>query len=103
MKRIFGSPNLIEVSRLKDLLENANIACFLRNEISSGLAPEIPLTESTPELWVQDDHDFAEALEIKKDWQTPSEIAGSNWMCPACGETSEAQFTSCWKCGAAKP
>ncbi|SRR5258706_2393868 len=103
MKSIFSSPNLIEVTQLKDALESTGIACFIRNEISSGLAPEIPLTESTPELWIQDDHDLAEALQVKTDWLASAKVVGSDWVCPACGETSEAQFTSCWKCGAAKP
>jgi len=102
MKRVFSSPNLFEVTQLKDTLESANIACFIRNEISSGLAPEIPLTESTPELWIQDDHHFVEAMRMKKDWQASPKVVGSNWVCPACGETSEPQFTACWKCGATK-
>jgi hypothetical protein len=102
MKRIFSSPNLIEVTQLKQGLESAGIACFIRNEISAGLAPEIPMTESTPELWIQDDHNLAEAMQIKSDWQSSANVVGSDWVCPACGETSEPQFTSCWKCGAAK-
>jgi hypothetical protein len=102
MKMIFSSPNLIEVTQLKDTLERAGIACLIRNEVSAGLAPEIPMTESTPELWVQDDHNLAEAMQMKSDWRTTPKVAGSNWVCAACGETSEPQFTSCWKCGAAK-
>ena len=102
MKSIFSSPNLIEVTQLKHALESAGIVCFIRNEISSGLAPEIPLTESTPELWIQDDHKLAEALQMKSDWLAPAKVVGSGWVCPACGERLEAQFTSCWKCGATK-
>jgi putative signal transducing protein len=102
MKRIFSSPNLIEVTQLKDTLESARIACFIRNEISSGLSGGIPMSETTPELWIQDDHDIVEAMQIKKDWQASPKVIGSNWVCPACGETSEPQFTSCWKCGTAK-
>lgn len=103
MKIIFSSPQLIQVSQLKDMLERANIACFIRNEISSGLSPEIPMTESTPELWVQNDQDLTAAMEIKKDWQAAPTAVGSDWVCPRCGETLEPQFSSCWKCGAGKP
>jgi hypothetical protein len=102
MKRIFSSPNLLEITQLKDTLESAGIGCFIRNEISSGLAPEIPMTESTPELWIQEDQNLVEAMQIKSDWQTIPKVMGNNWVCPACGETSEPQFTSCWKCGAAR-
>ena len=93
----------MEVTELKDSLENAGIPCFIRNEISSSLSPEIPMTENTPEVWIQDDNNLAEAMQVKSDWRAPANAAGGNWVCPACGETSEPQFTSCWKCGAAKP
>lgn len=103
MQRIFSSPNLIEVTQLKHALERARIACFVRNEILSGLTGEIPFAESTPELWIQEDNDLAEAMRIKSDWQAPSsKVAGDNWVCPDCGETSEPQFDSCWKCGRSK-
>jgi hypothetical protein len=102
MKRIFSSPNLIEVTQLKDRLESEHIGCFIRNELSSGLSPEIPMTDSTPELWIQDDKDMVEAMQVKKDWQSPATAVGDDWVCPACGETSEPQFSSCWKCGATK-
>jgi hypothetical protein len=102
MQRILSSPDLIAVTRLKDVLEQAGVPCVLRNELSAGLSPEIPLTDSTPELWIQNDHDYARAQEIKGDMRTEPEIAGSAWKCPACGEAVEPQFSSCWKCGASK-
>ena len=103
MKKIFSSPNLIEMTSLKDILEGAGMTCFIRNEMSTGLAPEIPANECTPELWIQDDDRLAEAQQIKQDWQTPTNAVGSEWVCSFCGEKSEPQFTTCWKCGAAKP
>ncbi len=102
MKRVFSSPDLSTVNRLKDILEQEGIGCFVRNEVSSGLAPEIPMTESTPELWINDDHDLAKAQQIKSDWDSPLVVAGSPWKCPSCGEQLEPQFTSCWNCGAAR-
>ena len=103
MKRIFSSPDLFAINQLKAILEQAGIPCLIRNEISSGLSPEIPMTESTPELWIQNDHDQTRAGEIKRDWQKPAEVTGGTWKCPACGEPLEPQFSSCWKCGADKP
>ena len=102
MKRIFSSPSLIEVTQLKDVLQSAGIACFTRNEVSAGLLGEVPLTESTPELWIEDDERLTEAMQLKSDWRATAKVAGINWVCPACGEISEPQFDSCWKCGAAK-
>lgn len=102
MKIILSSPIPGEIAQLRNMLESAGITCFTRNEISAGLSPEVPLSESTPELWIQDDHHLAEALEIKRAWKASAPAGGSDWVCPTCGETSEPQFSSCWKCGAAR-
>ena len=99
MKRIFSSPVTGEIPRLRDMLESAGIKCILRNEISSGLSPDIPLNESTPELWIEDDARLAEVLQIKADFQSSARAVGNDWRCPKCGEVSEPQFTSCWNCG----
>ena len=103
MKKIFSSPIIGEIPRLMNMLESAGIACVLRNETSSGLSPEVPIAESTPELWIQDDQRLAEALQIKAEFQASGTIVGDDWKCQKCGETSEPQFTSCWSCGASRP
>lgn len=100
MKKIFSSPIVGEIPQLRNMLESAGIACLLRNEASAGLSPEVPMAESTPELWIQDDHRLAEALQIKADFQSSAAVVGQDWQCQKCGEISEPQFTSCWKCGA---
>ena len=102
MKKILSSPIAGEIPRLQTILESAGIPCVLRNEISSGLSPEIPIAESTPELWILDDQRLAEALQIKADFQASLTAVGDDWQCEKCGEVSEAQFASCWKCGAVK-
>jgi len=84
------------------MLECAGIACLLRNEVSAGLSPEVRLAESTPELWIQNDGRLAEALQIKACFQSAVLTGGADWQCQKCGEISEPQFTSCWKCGALK-
>jgi predicted RNA-binding Zn-ribbon protein involved in translation (DUF1610 family) len=102
MKRIFSSADLVAVSELKAMLDNAGIACYINNEVSSTLAGGIPQGECMPELWIDDDACEAEAVQIKKDWLSPK-IQGAAWTCPKCGENLEPQFTSCWKCRTAKP
>ena len=100
MKKIFSSPIVGEIPRLKSMLESAGIACLLRNDIMAGLSPEVPMAEGTPELWIQDDDRLAEALRIKADFQSSATAVGAEWRCEKCGEMSEPQFSSCWKCGA---
>jgi hypothetical protein len=99
MRKIFSSPIVGEIPRLRSMLESAGIDCVLRNEVSAGLSPGVPMPECTPELWIQDDDRLAEALQIKENFQSSVTAVGADWRCPMCGETSEPQFTSCWKCG----
>lgn len=102
MKLIFTSADLVLVSELKDMFDNAGIACYINNEVSSTLTGGIPQGEAMPELWIEDDAREAEVIQIKKDWLAPRP-QGAAWTCPKCGENLESQFTSCWKCGTAKP
>jgi len=103
MKLLYTSSDHILVSRLKDVLESEGIACAIKNEVLSGLAPEVPFTETFPELWIQNDTDFDRAEAIKQDWKVPSTTnSARSWQCPNCHEQLEAQFSSCWKCGSAK-
>ena len=99
MKLLFTSADLTAVSHLKNLLENAGIACFINNEVTSTLFGGIPQGECMPELWIDDDSRLDEALQIKRDWRAPKPVRGAPWTCPKCGEKIEPQFDSCWKCG----
>jgi hypothetical protein len=102
MKLIFTSADLVLVSELKGVFDNAGIACYINNEVSSTLTGGIPQGEAMPELWIEDDSRETEAVQIKKDWLAP-QPQGTAWICPKCGENLESQFTSCWKCGTARP
>ena len=74
MKKIFSSPIIGEIPRLRNMLERAGITCVLRDEISSGLSSAVPIAESTPELWIEDDHRLEEALQIKADFQSSATV-----------------------------
>jgi len=103
MKIIYSSMDLAAVTHLKNLLESAGIACLIKNDVPSYLTGDIAMSGVAPELWIDDDSRLAEALEIKKDYLGPQTMQGNIWTCPKCGEKLEPQFTSCWKCGAARP
>jgi hypothetical protein len=103
MKLLFSSPDLAAVTHLKDLLEAAGIVGLIKNGAVTPIYGGALLNEATPELWIEDDSRLAEALEIKKDYLGPQSVQGNAWTCPKCGEKIEPQFTSCWKCGTAKP
>ena len=96
MKKLVSSPDNAELELLKNILADNGIICEVRNGEMSGIVPAPPFYE---ELWTTDE-DYPKAAELLAGWQkAPSQASGS-WTCPACGEVVEAQFSSCWKCGA---
>ena len=97
MKLLFTSANSAsqaEVGVLSGLLDEAGIACEIRNERSPY--PQAPFD---PELWVIDDNDFPQAAELRDVWRHPPAVAADTWACPGCGEQVDGQFAVCWKCG----
>ncbi len=99
MKKIFTSPDSAELELLKNMLENAGLVSEVRNKNVSRTIPGPAFYE---ELWVADE-DYAKASDLIASWQKPLEPGAAAWTCGACGERIEAQFSSCWKCGAQRP
>ncbi len=97
MKRVYRAASLIQVAHARNLLVAAGIDCEIHNQYLAGAMGELPLTETWPQLVVEDG-DEARALKALERGAAPS--GGEPWICGACGERLEAQFTSCWRCGA---
>jgi len=97
MKMVFSSPQSPEVGLLKDLLDKAGIPCEIRDE---NMYSNFPGAAFHPELWILNDDDYLRASEIRDGFSRPSAEPGSPWICSVCGEESEGQFNSCWRCGA---
>jgi hypothetical protein len=86
-----------DVDLLKGMLQEDGIAW----EVTNDTVP-LPGAEFYPKLWIIEDSDFARAAEMLESFRKiPASTLGA-WTCPACGEQLERQFSSCWKCGAAR-
>jgi len=101
MPALYSSLKRLEVYHLRNLLEAEGIPCFMRNELLSQLAGEVPFTECQLELWLRRPEDLSRAEKILRDFLRGSP-PGRAWSC-ACGEWLEGQFTACWQCGCARP
>jgi hypothetical protein len=102
MKRVFSANSPADegaIQLLKARLTEATIACMVRNESLSVARGDIPASECVPELWIMDDKDYARAAQFVAEWKRSGAAPHASWVCPHCKETSEGQFTSCWKCG----
>ena len=70
MQKLFVSSNLVEVESLKDILDQAGIQSWIKNQRGSSLAGEVPFAEVFPELWVVNDADCAVAQQFLENWRT---------------------------------
>jgi len=103
LKRLYCTDDKLIFGHLKQVIADHEIPCVAKNEYLSGAAGDLPLNECWPELWVVDDADFPRACAIRDALLEPSENPAGAWRCCGCGETIEAQFTECWRCGTARP
>jgi len=103
MKKLSDAGDLFSLTQLKDLLEAEGIPCLLKNELMIGLSGEVPINESSPQLWIENDADESRARQLLNELKTAESQAGPSWLCENCHEVNEGQFTSCWKCGTQKP
>jgi hypothetical protein len=101
MKRVWSGATLADTTHLKNLLEHAGIESFIKNAYLGSAIGELPVYDSTPELWVFHDDDATRAEELLRDAMRPLATGhAAAWRCPSCGESVEAQFGVCWRCGA---
>jgi hypothetical protein len=101
VKLVARADHPLQAAIWADTLRAAGIRCEVRNTTLSGAMGEIPFLECAPQLWVLDERDEARANEVLQLLRQP--VMGASWRCAECGEESEPQFGSCWKCGAARP
>ena len=100
MKRFYQDYNTVKVYQVKQLLEDAGIECYVRNELIQGAAGEIPLHEALPEVCLIDAEWEKKARQLlAKFEQEQLEIADAvEWTCSECGSVNDAHFGVCWKC-----
>jgi hypothetical protein len=89
--------HVLQAQHLANALRAAGIACEVRNTALAGAIGEVPWLECAPQLWIADALDAPRALMLLAELEAPP--AAPPWRC-LCGETIEAQFGACWRCGA---
>ncbi|MGZ8255221.1 MAG: putative signal transducing protein [Burkholderiaceae bacterium] len=101
MKLIARADHPLQAAIWADTLRAAGIPCEVRNTALSGAMGEIPFLECAPQVWLLNESDETHASEILQQLRQP--VVGSPWRCTQCGEESEPQFGTCWKCEAERP
>ena len=107
MKKVFIAQHPTEAHLVRGMLEANGIAAEVQGESLFSARGETPATSETlPTVWVPDDEDAERALVILAAYEPRTATAGNQsteWICPACSERIESQFTECWHCGAGRP
>lgn len=92
---VYSSPSTVEVELLRGLLEQAGIACEVRNE---SIYPNLPGAAFQPELWILNDDDYGKACEVRDAWrQSPSEQAGGALAQKSLGEYRGVLPNKAWR------
>jgi hypothetical protein len=103
MTRVYLARDPQEAHLLVGLLKSHGIEAVVQGEELWGVRGELPFgASSAPSLWVAEE-DALKAREIVLSAPRQVEPGGKPWTCAKCGERLEAQFTSCWNCGAGRP
>ena len=98
MTEIFVHPDPTQLAHCRSILEEAGIACFIRNEDTHDLIAGLPDPLRQPSLFVNEDADAERARELLRDVQGAETRDTPDWKCPQCGETVPGNFGACWKC-----
>ena len=96
MKLVYSNENHFLVNNAKNLIDAQKIRTFIKNEFAQGAVGEISAFDAWPEVWVTNDEDFEQAIEILKSSQ--NSVKGEDWICQSCSEANDPSFEVCWNC-----
>ena len=100
LRKVHTAESILEIAHLRNVLEAAGIACFVRNEGLNSVLGEIPFVECWPELWVVRNGEALRARGLIEAARGAVAAPGPDWTCERCGERVEGQFDACWHCAA---
>lgn len=97
---LFQASDPTEAFLIRDYLAQRGVPSQLRGQDLAGLGGVIPIPDSFPSLWV-DEEELGLARSALARWEAES-LPGVDWTC-SCNEVNEGSFGSCWKCSTLRP
>jgi hypothetical protein len=102
MRDVFWSPDFTLINQYRDILEEAGIPAFIRDESSLAALQVLPSSFSQPALAVTNDEDYERARQILQELIRTQPREGPDWTCSNCGAAVPGNFDRCWHCGTAR-
>ena len=103
MQQVFVAQHPTEAHLVRGVLEAEGVLAVVQGESLFSARGEAPVTPDTlPSVWVINDADATRAVELLADYRLRAAAGGratTPWVCSACGEEVDGQFSACWKCG----
>ena len=94
--KLYTNNDRFMVWQVKQLLDQHNIPCFIKNEFASGAMGELSPLDCQPEVWLNDASWQPRAEKLIAQMNT---VTREEWVCPNCAETNGGNFEVCWQCG----
>ena len=100
LKRLTTAPNLALATLWAEMLTASGIATKVERAFASGMNGAVPVDQTQPELWIEDDHRLEAARKMLETLRHPRP---RHWACPGCHEVIDGPFERCWNCGTLMP
>jgi putative signal transducing protein len=98
MKRFYVASNRTDAYLMRDRLAHSGIATHVFNEHAQSIVGDVPPDVAQPQVWLDDDRDFARAAAVLREYHAERARTGTR-HCAHCGEDNPATFDLCWQCG----
>lgn len=96
MKKLVANENPFILANIREILEQQDIRCTIKNEFASSGSGELPHFDLWPELWILEDSDLESAQAILTEINDNS--WKDEWTCSFCQEKNADSFEYCWNC-----
>ena len=98
MKRVYQAGTLLEAQLVADTLASLGITNHILNAYAVGAMGELPYSQTSPEVWIEEPAQESRACEVVATLGAPLQ---ADKVCPHCNELNPGNFLSCWQCRSA--
>ena len=100
MRRVYTAATLLEAHLILQQLESVGINAQVFNQNAQGAIGELPVTDTWPDVWIVQNHQFCAARAVIERYESSPE---NELLCDSCGEISPSRFEVCWQCHGVLP